>query len=96
MSFSIPNGSESEYVSMGAKSLWPVPHMARVDHTRSSVFWAYPGLKGQTQEIITSQSLTVGMIRLRSLESVPVVTLFCDPNPFYGAVSHRGHFRKAP
>ena len=75
MSFSIPNGSESEYVSMGAKSLWPVPHMARVDHTRSSVFWAYPGLKGQTQEIITSQSLTVGMIRLRSLESVPVVTL---------------------
>lgn len=57
----------------GCQALWPVPHLAGVDHMSSLSLLDIPGMEGQIQETITSQSLTAGMISLRGLKSMPVV-----------------------
>ena len=86
VAFSTPNGNKSEYVPMDTKPVWLVPRVTGVDQRNIlkiiSVFWNIPGMKDQTRETVTSQSLTAGVMRLRGLETIQVVQRlrFCAPS----------------
>lgn len=79
VAFSTPNGNKSEYVPVDTKPVWLVPHVTGVDRRNIlriiSVFWNVPGMKDQTRETVTSQSLTAGVMKLRGLQTIQVVQL---------------------
>ena len=94
VAFSTPNGNKSEYVPVDTKPVWLVPCVTGVDQRNIlkiiSVFWNIPGMKDQTRETVTFQSLTAGVIRLRGLETIQVVQLLPE------AVSQGGRLSRFP